>query len=234
LRSPTRASYYQEESPKATDFVPTLPLSGQIPSISPSTLADILNGVYDEHFDNLYILDCRYEYEFKGGHIKNATNFSSINDLFDEFFDCPVPDSLIVFHCEFSHNRGPQLAGLFRELDRNLNKLYYPRLHYPHVYILDGGYRQFYTEFPEQCEGGYVRMLDEQHRTNGDLTKETTLFRKKIEEFEQHTRKPLATINKQGKRELLKSPVAVSMASGSPIVSRALNFVSSPITPRRI
>jgi M-phase inducer tyrosine phosphatase len=92
------------------------------------------------------------------------------------FFKDPIPNAVIVFHCEFSHNRGPQLAGLFREIDRNMNRLCYPTLFYPHVYVLDGGYRQFFANFPALCHGGYTPMLDEFHRSNGDLTKATTLF----------------------------------------------------------
>jgi M-phase inducer tyrosine phosphatase len=198
------------------------------------TLAGVLTGVYDEHFDNLYIVDCRYSYEFNGGHIRNAANATSPDVLLDGFFESPIPASLVVFHCEFSQNRGPQLAGIFRELDRSLNQHHYPHLHYPHVYILDGGYRQFHAEFPGLCDGGYVQMLDDAHRGNGDLTKETALFRRNMEELEGRTRKPLAAINRPPRRDALKSPVGSGVAAASPIVSRALHFVSSPVTPRRL
>jgi M-phase inducer tyrosine phosphatase len=222
-------------SPRQIHIVPTLALTGQIPRISPGTLSDILSGVYDNHFDELYIIDCRYGYEYQGGHIRNAIHVSESDVLIGGFFQSPIPDALIVFHCEFSHNRGPQLAGLFRELDRDANKLKYPSLYYPNVYILDGGYRQFYAEYPEMCDGAYMRMLDDAHRVNGDLTKETTLFRRIVEELEHRTRKPLAEINQPAKREVLKSPITSAMSATSPIASKALNFfLSSPITPRRI
>jgi len=32
----------------------------------------------------------------------------------------------------------------------------YPQLFYPEMYILNGGYSQFHTEYPECCEGGYL------------------------------------------------------------------------------
>jgi M-phase inducer tyrosine phosphatase len=221
-------------SPRQIHLVPILPLCGQIPRISPSTLSDILSGAYDDHFDHVSIIDCRYGYEYRGGHICNAINASTSDVLIDRFFKSPIANALIIFHCEFSHNRGPQLAGLFRELDRDVNRLKYPNLYYPNVYILDGGYRQFYAEYRQLCDGGYVRMLDESYRINGDLTKETFLFRQNVEEMERWTRKPLAEISQPAKREVLKSPITSAMSATSPITSKALNFLSSPITPPRI
>jgi hypothetical protein len=36
----------------------------------------------------------------------------------------------------------------------------YPALSFPHAYVLQGGYKQFYEGFPECCEGGFVSMSD--------------------------------------------------------------------------
>jgi M-phase inducer tyrosine phosphatase len=152
----------------------------------------------------------------------------------DGFFCDLIPNAVVIFHCEFSHNRGPQLAGIFREIDRDMNKYSYPDLHYPDVYVLDGGYRQFHIERPELCSGGYTRMLDDVHRANGNLTRETTAWRRTVERLEIKRRKPLVAINQPANYDLLKSPIAMSSPANSPVGSRMLNFVASPIVPRRV
>jgi hypothetical protein len=38
--------------------------------ITPSTLCDVLRGRYAHRFDHVLVLDCRFEYEFAGGHVK--------------------------------------------------------------------------------------------------------------------------------------------------------------------
>lgn len=234
-RSPTQASYYQDESPKDTYFLPTLPLSGSVPRITGDTLVDLLTGEYDEFFEDLFIIDCRYDYEYAGGHIQGATNINDPQVLIDGFFNEPLTNAVVIFHCEFSHNRGPQLAGIFRELDRDKNKMCYPHLFYPNVFVLDGGYRQFYQEHPEMCDGGYTRMLDDFHRANGDLTKATTLFRKNVERHESHHRQALVAVNRSRvNHDFLKSPVAMSSWETSPVAARMLNFLASPLQPRRL
>ncbi|OHT12642.1 Rhodanese-like domain containing protein [Tritrichomonas foetus] len=233
--TPPRCISFVNGSTTNDQFLPTLPLNGTVPRIAAKTLAKLLSGEYDDYYDNLYILDCRYEYEYEGGHIKGALNVDS-PDVFQEmFFDTVVPNSVIVFHCEFSQNRGPQMASMFREIDRNLNKMEYPNLFYPHVFILDGGYRNFYQEYHEFCNGGYTRMLDDSHRSNGDLVKATTKYRQNVEKAENKNRKVLVAIHgNANKQNIYQSPVACEGKSQSPIVSKMLNFFTSPIAPRRI
>ena len=49
-------------TPKKQNFIPTLPLNGTVPRISADTLADLLLGDYDDDYDSLFIIDCRYDY----------------------------------------------------------------------------------------------------------------------------------------------------------------------------
>ena len=35
-----------------------------------------------------------------------------------------------------------------RELDRKKNGMAFPKLYYPELYLLDGGYKAFYEQFP--------------------------------------------------------------------------------------
>lgn len=52
---------------------------------------------------------------------------------------------VIIFHCEFSSERGPRMCRFVREQDRAMNE--YPKLHYPELYILKGGYKDFFPHF---------------------------------------------------------------------------------------
>jgi len=82
----------------------------------------------------------------------------------------------VVFHCEYSAHRAPRLfassesltnprALHLRNRDRQLNMHQYPRLHYPEIYILQGGYSGFFAHNKERCEPqNYVAMQDERHR----------------------------------------------------------------------
>ena len=51
---------------------------------------------------------------------------------------------VLIFHCEFSSERGPKLSRFLRSKDRSANKDCYPHLHYPELYLLDGGYKSFF------------------------------------------------------------------------------------------
>ena len=60
--------------------------------------------------DELRIIDCRYPYEYKGGHIEGAENISSTGDLQKTFFQSPSEKRVVVvFHCEYSIQRAPQM-----------------------------------------------------------------------------------------------------------------------------
>jgi len=46
-------------------------------------------------------------------------------------------------------------------LDRKHNEQSYPNLFYPEMYLLEGGYKQFWKDHPELCDPqGYVEMKD--------------------------------------------------------------------------
>ena len=130
--------------------------------------------MYDEHL----IVDCRFPYEFDGGHIAGAINVNTWDALESHFFDNPRNEKiLIIFHCEYSAHRAPRLslpaqvifaytrALHLRNRDRHLNMHRYPKLHYPEIYILQGGYSGFFTRHKERCEPqNYVAMQDERHK----------------------------------------------------------------------
>ena len=89
--------------------------------------------VKDKH--NLVVVDCRYPYEYEGGHIAGAKNLYSQTMIVDEFLADKKPltsvtnRQIIVFHCEFSIQRGPGLLRFLRSQDRALNADAYPAIY---------------------------------------------------------------------------------------------------------
>ncbi|XP_023655703.1 M-phase inducer phosphatase 2 [Paramormyrops kingsleyae] len=131
--------------------------------ITVEMMATALDGQFDHVVERLIVIDCRYPYEFEGGHIKGAINLHQEEELDEFFLKQPITPScldkrvLLIFHCEFSSERGPRMCRYLRERDRLLNP--YPSLHYPELYVLKGGYKEFYKEFQAQCEPQAYRPM---------------------------------------------------------------------------
>ncbi|XP_062865838.1 cell division cycle 25 homolog d isoform X2 [Trichomycterus rosablanca] len=143
--------------------------------VSAQTVADLIGGQFGSVVEDFLIVDCRYPYEYDGGHIKGAVNLYTEAQIRQAFLRVESPGSLrgaeevedggssarrlIVFHCEFSTERGPRLCQYLRKLDRDLHAQAYPHLLYPELYMLQGGYKRFHARWPELCEpAGYVPM----------------------------------------------------------------------------
>ncbi|XP_069711047.1 M-phase inducer phosphatase 2 isoform X2 [Phaenicophaeus curvirostris] len=124
--------------------------------ISPAVLAAVLSGQFSALLESCLVLDCRYPYEFEGGHIKGAVNLPLEQDAERFLLAKPLVPSdpskrvILIFHCEFSSERGPRMCRFVREKDRALNQ--YPQLHYPELYVLKGGYRDFFPQYQAHCE----------------------------------------------------------------------------------
>ncbi|KAG6016559.1 hypothetical protein E4U43_003522 [Claviceps pusilla] len=151
--------------PALPHFLPDDP-SDTIPRIDKETLLDVLDGKYAEHFDQKMVIDCRFEYEYDGGHIEGAVNHNDKELLATQLFETPMSGrTLLIFHCEYSAHRAPLMARHVRSHDRTVNAESYPYLTYPEVYILDGGYSAFFAHHPGRCfPPDYVEMSDEKHQ----------------------------------------------------------------------
>lgn len=98
--------------------------------ITPETLVSILDGHFENDIDKCIIIDSRYPYEYEGGHIASARNIFTREKLLDELFVHKIDGNtngnvvdhsvdaafkasdkrvIIIFHCEFSSERGPGL-----------------------------------------------------------------------------------------------------------------------------
>ena len=122
------------------------------------------------------IIDVRYSFEFSGGHIRGAEHWEHGQE--DHFLSSFLPTSglpaqpvfrpdseegreILIFHCEFSSQRGPDFYRKLRGRDREINSSNFPALHYPECYLLHLGYKEFFRNYPELCTGGYTEMVDD-------------------------------------------------------------------------
>ncbi|XP_037980440.1 M-phase inducer phosphatase 2-like [Motacilla alba alba] len=132
--------------------------------ISPGTLVAVLSGHYSSFIESSVVVDCRYPYEYEGGHVKGAANLPLQRDVEEFLLERPVVPQeagkrvIVIFHCEFSVERGPRMCKFLRERDRSCHE--YPRLHYPELYVLKGGYREFFFQFPGHCEPRGYRPME--------------------------------------------------------------------------
>eukprot|EP00013_Stygamoeba_regulata_P027336 CAMPEP_0177645880 /NCGR_PEP_ID=MMETSP0447-20121125/9481_1 /TAXON_ID=0 /ORGANISM="Stygamoeba regulata, Strain BSH-02190019" /LENGTH=744 /DNA_ID=CAMNT_0019148385 /DNA_START=370 /DNA_END=2604 /DNA_ORIENTATION=- len=159
------ATAMEVEKPK-----PLLPtVAGEQPDlwyITGEVMIRLLRNEFSTLFDRVIVLDCRYDYEYQGGHLRGALSVPRLERV-REIFLSPAQAchrTALIFHCEFSSKRGPRCLRELRDLDRKANGTEnYPHLYYPHCYLLKGGYRKFYEEHksPEFCEPcGYIEMYD--------------------------------------------------------------------------
>lgn len=151
-------------------------------SISADTMRGLLLGEFDDYVSSYKIIDCRYPYEYEGGHINGAINLYTQDQIIEELVnkksqDVPNVDgddrrNILIFHCEFSSERGPKLSRFLRNRDRTSSP--YPTLQYPEIYLLHGGYKEFFQNNSDLCEPhSYRTMLD------GNYSNEYKHFRAK-------------------------------------------------------
>lgn len=153
------------------------------PHINPSDLVEMMN---DENVE-LILIDCRFDYEYGMGHINKARSVNWPNEI-DHYFTC-IKDRdacfdsvVVVFYCEYSMNRGPTMASIFRRIDRSLNYKRYPFIFFQNVAILKGGFKNFYKQFPKLCDGYHLPMWDRPALVNYNMKKREKLIKNLINE----------------------------------------------------
>ncbi|KAJ2744942.1 m-phase inducer phosphatase [Coemansia sp. BCRC 34301] len=138
--------------------------------IEAETVSELLTGGrYSDMYDEKIVVDCRFPYEYEGGHIAGAVNAPTMDALEKLLLDRPRTDRrvVVVLHCEYSLQRAPSMASHLRRRDREVNMHRYPYLHYPEIYVLKGGYRNFFSFHKTLCEPqSYVEMNDQAYMTD--------------------------------------------------------------------
>jgi len=81
----------------------------------------LLNGEFESKIHDFHIIDCRFEYEYQGGHIAGAVNINTATAVEEMLLGPslfkPKPTvsgdgnkkTVLIFHCEFSAKRAPTL-----------------------------------------------------------------------------------------------------------------------------
>ncbi|VDM47872.1 unnamed protein product [Toxocara canis] len=143
-------------------------------SIDGTTLAELMDSMDVAEFTKKFVIvDCRYPYEYNGGHIRGAINLhdpSLLQEVFYPSSSTQFGDMLRripVFYCEYSQKRGPAMAAALRQYDRCRNEARYPDVDYKEIYVLDRGYRKFFKQdgFARLCDPpGYVPMIEPSYR----------------------------------------------------------------------
>jgi rhodanese-related sulfurtransferase len=180
--------------------------------IEPSTLTQVLDGRYDTQIDRVIVIDSRYPYEYDGGHIRSAQNVYTKEKLLDVFLSdqattCQTMSgrTIIIFHCEFSSERGPNLLRFLRNQDRAANRDAYPKLFYPELYLLEGGYKAFYETHENYCEPKmYKPML------HADHAQDLKHFRAKTKTWEHQHKHYNAMVTATGFRTSLQARTSSS------------------------
>ena len=84
------------------------PEDESLPRITRETMVEVLDGNYNRNYDRSLIVDCRFEYEYQGGHIDGAINYTDKEQLADHLFGLSSSEhTLVIFHCEYSACRAP-------------------------------------------------------------------------------------------------------------------------------
>ncbi|KAJ2451313.1 m-phase inducer phosphatase [Coemansia sp. RSA 2336] len=183
--------------------------------VEAETVSQLLRGEYRHLYDEQIIVDCRFPYEYEGGHISGAVNAPTAEALESLLLTRPPSDKrvVVVLHCEYSIQRAPSMAGLLRRRDREVNMHRYPALHYPEIYVLKGGYRNFFSFFKHECEPqSYVEMNDQA--------------------FASDCRQRMVQFNRQFKRTKSMNDSSLSRSFSATVAGSAL-FMQSPTMPQR-
>ncbi|KAI9171462.1 M-phase inducer phosphatase [Paramyrothecium foliicola] len=217
----------EASEPVLPHFLPEDP-ADTIPRISRETFLDVLDGRYGDKFDQKMVIDCRFEYEYDGGHIDGAVNYNDKELLASQLFKTPMSGrTLLIFHCEYSAHRAPLMARHVRSEDRTLNAEYYPKLTYPEVYILDGGYSGFFSEHRARCyPPEYVEMSDANHqrtceREMGRLKSRKGLSRAQTFAFGQ--REPCVDESPTGPSRPSSRQTTLSLLGNSPLLGERIH-----------
>lgn len=129
-------------------------LKSKMPYITCDQLAYLLKNPKSSPYDNLILLDARSPFEFENCHIKTALNViypSQIKKILD---DCSNKNACGICYCQLSQSRGPKLFQNVRSFDCEKNADHYPNLSLPQLFILNGGFSEFYKNYPSLCIGG--------------------------------------------------------------------------------
>lgn len=206
-----------------------------LPRVKQDTLVSVLNGDYNSHYDKILIVDCRFEYEYNGGHINGAVNYNDKDQLTKDLFEHGgvTPNTLLILHCEYSELRAPRMAKFVRNRDRAVNDFQYPKLTFPEMYILEGGYSKFFASHRTKCfPQNYVEMHHKDHEQEcekgmGKLKQRAKLNRAQTYAFGQCHEDSPTSGNRMGSRSLSTIGIFDASPDNSPLSQNLVRRLAS-------
>lgn len=142
--------------------------------ISCHSLAELIRGEFNNDVEQYLIVDCRTPAGYAAGHIQGAINMHTEEQVENEFIHAEnkkyanVSSSdkriILIFHSESWEDRGPKMYRHLRYHDRCNNP--YPTLDYPEMYLLLGGYEEFFDNYKDLCDGGFQFFHIAEDRSN--------------------------------------------------------------------
>ncbi|KAF8383745.1 cdc-25.3, partial [Pristionchus pacificus] len=211
--------------------------------IGAGQLSELMRTMGADFAKSYVLIDCRYPYEFDGGHIKGATNVYDPLAIDAHFFSSST--SLLrkeegeegrripIFYCEFSQKRGPSMALAVRAFDRLRNC--WPVVDHAEMYVLNGGYKGFHKNaedngLGELCDPfSYIQMEDPKYKAQMDKFRQHK-SRNLLSYQSTVSRLPMSTMEA---RRLAQSQQASPIGVTRRASRRALCFdsSSSPLRP---
>eukprot|EP01096_Ripella_sp_DP13-Kostka_P005330 TRINITY_DN181_c0_g1_i1.p1 TRINITY_DN181_c0_g1~~TRINITY_DN181_c0_g1_i1.p1 ORF type:complete len:638 (-),score=227.90 TRINITY_DN181_c0_g1_i1:153-2066(-) len=165
--------------------------------ISADTMHRVMRGEFNGQMSELIVIDCRYPYEYQGGHIKGAINCSPWNipllinqRLFTHNITREMTDNVvIILHCEFSQRRAPKTHTILREVSRRVFGARVDASCYHNCYVLGGGFKNYHAQYKEDCNGVYVPELQPEFcNLQTQCKREDKLFFRRLESQPNKTR----------------------------------------------
>ncbi|XP_029657694.1 M-phase inducer phosphatase 2-like [Octopus sinensis] len=125
-----------------------------VPLITPKYVLKIIRNDFGDVFRNYNIFDCRSVEEYEMGHVVGASLMSE--RAARKKFTLAGSNSILIFYCEFSSKRCKQIISIIQKVNtkgiREGKSLLYPNLA-----IIEGGYCNFYKQYPHYCDPrGYL------------------------------------------------------------------------------
>eukprot|EP00041_Stephanoeca_diplocostata_P034809 m.1205678 g.1205678 ORF g.1205678 m.1205678 type:complete len:644 (-) comp24583_c0_seq5:2639-4570(-) len=137
--------------------------------VTPETVHRLLNHEFDDRVSEYIIVDCRFPFEYEGGHIESAVNHWNVELAINAFFAHPVVTAgnggrtVVLFHCEFSSHRAPTMLCNLRRMDAHITTGV-DGLLFPEFYLIEGGYSVFFEKYPQHCTPqSYTKMKDKRY-----------------------------------------------------------------------
>ena len=112
---------------------------------------------------HIKIIDCRYPFEHKKGHLNGAENIWNEKKLFEKYpvdnrsYTCPF---ILLFYCEYSTKRAPEMAMKLREAD--IQYSVQGELVYNNIFVIDKGMKGLFRHLRSYCFGEYIEMKDKE------------------------------------------------------------------------